>query len=173
MYYSKYPNENKNERIKRINKLFEKYKEIKGTFYKHSIVEIGNVLKNKYLAKEIVDDTYFGLINDPMVNVDNIVKMYRIDEPRILDCLFTPEEKDAQCETNELCGGNEGQHIHIMFESTDGEYISAQTLQGESKVISALLFVLDTEITDEDCDIYDEWFQQYLEALVWAGYIIE
>lgn len=173
MYYSRYPTESKKERIKRINKLFDKYKEIKETLYKHSIPEIESILKDKYLAKEIVDDTYLGLVNDPMVNVNDIVKMYRIDNPVILNNLFTPEEKDEQREANELFGYDRKQCINIVFESVDGKYISGQTLQGESKIISALLFVLDVEITEEDCDIYDEWFQQYLEALVWAGYITD
>lgn len=146
--------------------------------------EIEGVLENKYLAKEIVNDpTYLGLIDDPMVDESKIVKMYEITDSNILNGLYTEEERQTQkvlaseeflVETeNDLLNLYimQGKLLRIALESEDNNTLSGYTQQGECKKITAELFVLRTTLTKEDINVNDEWFQEYLEALVLAGYI--
>lgn len=182
MYFRLYEETEKNlERAKKLLKKFEELNIINKEFTLH---EIERIFEHKYLAKEIVNDsTYLGLIDDPMVNVSNIVKMYSISEPNILEGLFNEEERQTQkiladeefiAETeNDLLSVKimEGKLIRIALESTDGNILSGSTQQGECKKIAAELFVVGTKVTKEDIDVKDEWFQEYLEALVLSGYI--
>ncbi|WP_339173191.1 hypothetical protein MKY51_14140 [Solibacillus sp. FSL R5-0691] len=182
MYFRRYEEAEKNlERAKKLLKRFEVLSLINKEF---TLNEIEGIFERKYLAKEIENDpTYMGLMNDPMVNVNNIVKMYSISEPNILEGLYTEEERQTQnvlaneefiAETeSELLSVKimEGKLIRIALESTDGHNLSGFTQQGECKKIAAELFVVGAKVTEEDIDINDAWFQEYLEALVLSGYL--
>lgn len=167
-------NLSKKEREAKFNRLFDIYKKnFKKPIHNHTINEIDFILKTKYLAKEIKDDNYLGLIGDEMVNIDNIVKMYRIDNPNILESLYTEQEKIQQKEDDNMYYPDfVERHINIVLESTDGKYVSGYTTQNAPIRISSLLFILiGTELKDEDCNIDDLWFQDYLASLELAGYI--
>ena len=109
--------------------------------------------------------------------------MYKISDSNILNDLYTDEEKQTQrvltseefiVETeNDLLSMNilQGKLLRIALESEDNNTLSGYTQQGECKKIAAELFVLGTTVTKEDINVKDEWFQEYLEALVLAGYI--
>ena len=182
MYFRRYVEDDK--QLERVNGLFEKFKEFNTTSKAFSMQEIEGIFKNKYLAEEIVNDnTYLGLIDDPMVDVSKIAKMYKISDSNILNDLYTDEEKQTQrvltseefiVETeNDLLSMNilQGKLLRIALESEDNNTLSGYTQQGECKKIAAELFVLGTTVTKEDINVKDEWFQEYLEALVLAGYI--
>jgi len=182
MYFKRYDEDDK--QLERINKLFEKFKELNMTSKVFTMQEIEGIFKNKYLAEEIVNDnTYLGLIDDPMVDVSSIVKMYKISDSTILNDLYTDEERQTQralaseefiVETeHDLLSMNilQGKLLRIVLESEDNNTLSGYTQQGECKKIAAELFVLGTTVTKEDINVKDEWFQEYLEALVLAGYI--
>ncbi|WP_042479073.1 hypothetical protein [Bacillus ndiopicus] len=182
MYFRRYDENDKY--LERIKELFEKYKKLSITYKAFTLQEIEEVFKNKYLAKEIVNDhTYFGLIDDLMVDVSNIVKMYEISDSNILNSLYSDEERQTQkalasedfiVETeNDLLSINimQGKLIRIALESKDNNTLLGYTQQGECKKIAAELFVAGSTITKEDINLEDEWFQEYLEALVLAGYI--
>lgn len=182
MYFRQYDEANKN--LERANKLLKKYEELNIINKVFTLREIEEIFENKYLAKEVVNDhTYLGLIDDPMVNVSNIVKMYAITEPNILEGLYTEEERQTQkilaseefiVETeSELLSVKimEGKLLRIALESKDGNILSGYTQQGECKKIAAELFVVGSTVTKEDIDVKDEWFQEYLETLVLSGYM--
>lgn len=182
MYFRRYDEEDKH--LERVNKLFEKYKELNMTSKVFTLREIDGVLKNKYLAKEIVNDpTYLGLIDDPMVDESKIVKMYEISDSNILNGLYTEEERQTQrilaneeflVETeNDLLNINmmQGKLFRIALLSEDNNTVSGVTEQGECKKIAAEMYVLASTLNKEDINVKDVWFQEYLEALVLAGYI--
>ena len=64
-------------------------------------------------------------------------------------------------------------NIYIIYESKDGKYISGGTMQGGSftELDAVLLIAEYGPVPEAEWDIEDSWFQQYLEALVWAGWI--
>lgn len=184
MYFRRYIEDTKH--YEWIEGLFRQYKKMKITSRIFSLQEIENILKNKYLAEEIINDhTYLGLIDDPMVNVNNIFKMYKISDFNILNSLYIEEEKKMQRalanedfiieNDNDLSNISimQGKLIRIALESEDGKTLSGYTQQGECKKIAAELFVLGATVNKEDIDIKNEWFQEYLEALVLSGYLSE
>lgn len=182
MYFRRYDEDDK--QLERVSGLFKKFKELDMISKVFTIQEVEELFKKKYLAEEIVNDnTFLGLTDDPMVDVSRIVKMFKISDSNILNVLYTDEERQAQrtltseefiVETeNDLLSMNilQGKLLRIALESEDNKTLSGYTQQGECKKIAAELFVLGTTITQEDINIKDEWFQEYLEALVLAGYI--
>ena len=182
MYFRRYDEDDKH--LKRVNKLFKGFGDFNKTSKVFTLREIEKVLEDKYLAKEIVNDsTYLGLIDDPNVDESKIVKMYEITDSNILNGLYTEEERQTQrvlaseeflVETeNDLLNINimQGKLLRIALESEDNNTLSGYTQQGECKKIAAELFVFGTKLTKEDINIKDEWFQEYLEALVLAGFI--
>lgn len=164
---------NANELKEKICKLYDIYiNQLKKTMHRHTIVEIDHILKNKYLAREIIDHNYLGLGKDPMVNIEDIVKMYRIDNTQILDSLYTIEEKKENEEIRDFDNPNNFiEHCNIILESNDGRYVSAYTMQGMSKKLTALMFVINAYVKEENCNTSNDWFRNYLLALEWAGYI--
>lgn len=184
MYFRRYTNIDKHS--DRLIKLLKKYKELKKFSTQFTLNEIDNILKKKYLAREIVNDTtYLGLIDDPMVEVLNIVKLYEITNPKILKNLYTLEEVKIQKEFSsekyeiedeqELLWSNiqQGKILRIALESIDKNTVSSYTQQGESKRLAAELFVLSSSLVEEEIDLNDEFFQEYLEALFLAGYLVD
>lgn len=182
MYFRRYDEDDKH--LERVKKLFKKYEELNIASKVFTLRDIKEILENKYLAKEIVNDhTYLGLIDDPMVDVSNIVKMYEISDSNILNSLYNEEERKTQkalaneeflVETeNDLLNINmmQGKLLRIALESEDNNTLSGYTQQGECKKMGAELFVIGSKVTEEDIDVNDVWFQEYLEALVLAGYI--
>ena len=63
--------------------------------------------------------------------------------------------------------------LTIILESKDGRHITGYTEQNESStLVSALLSITTSEPpAKKDYDMTDRYFQQYLEALVWGGWI--
>jgi len=63
--------------------------------------------------------------------------------------------------------------VYIIFESKDGKYVSGQTMQiGLFCALEAMLFIAQCdEMTENDWNLSASYFQQYLEALVWSGWI--
>ena len=63
--------------------------------------------------------------------------------------------------------------LNIILESKDGCHITGYTgINESSTLVSALLFITTNQApTEKDYDIKDSWFQEYLEALVWGGWI--
>lgn len=184
MYFRRYDEEDKH--LKRVDKLFFKFKELEITSKVFTLHEIDEVLKNKYLAKEIVNDpTYLGLIDDPMVDESKIVKMYEISDPNILNGLYTEEERQTQrilanedyiVETeNDLLHINmlQGKLFRIALLSEDNNTVSGVTEQGECKKIAAEMYILASTLNEDDINVKDLWFQEYLEALALAGYILD
>lgn len=159
----------------KVNSLYNIYiKQLKGTMHKHTVDEIGYILKNKYLANEIIDDNYLGLDKDPMVNVKNIIKIYRIDNPEIMESLYTEEEKKEHEEIEKFDNANNFiKCCNVILESVDGKYVSGYTMQGMSIRLTALMFVIAADVKEENCNINNNWFKDYLLALEWAGYIVE
>lgn len=109
--------------------------------------------------------------------------MYEISDSNILNSLYNEEERKTQkalaneeflVETeNDLLNINmmQGKLLRIALESEDNNTLSGYTQQGECKKMGAELFVIGSKVTEEDIDVNDVWFQEYLEALVLAGYI--
>ena len=132
------------------------------TLPKPTIKDVSDFLENNYKAYEIEDETFLGLDKDVMVDVKNIVKMYRIDDPEIMDKLYTAEEKE-EYPYIECC--------NIILESEDKVGISGYTLQGASNSISSLLWVICTKITEKDIETRDPYYLDYLASLWWAGFL--
>ena len=63
--------------------------------------------------------------------------------------------------------------LTIILESKDKNYITGYTMTNSSStLVSALLLITTTKPpSGNDCNIEDSWFQQYLEALEWGGWI--
>ncbi len=182
MYFRRYDDDAKH--IERMKNLFEKFKELNMLSKVFRLQDVEEILRKKYLANEIVNDrTYLGLIDDPMVDVRNIFKLYEISDSNVLNNLYTDYEIESQIEfaSHESIILNEsdlqstninlGKLIRIALETRDNNILSGYTQQGESIKVAAELFVLAAKVSEEDVNLKDEWFQEYLEALVWAGYI--
>jgi hypothetical protein len=170
-----------------IKKLFYKYKEL-NIPNKFTIQEVDSILKNKYNAVEIDKQQYTELKNDPYINYEKIVKSYKLEDNNVLNNLFNDEEKNNFIEIEkenskypihpeedynkaiEQRNLQEGKLLLIFLESEDGKYISTFTLQGQCEKLSIELIVFKG-IDPDKCDLQNESFVHYLEALLKAGYI--
>ena len=142
------------------------------TLPKPTIKDISDFLENNYKAYEIEDETFLGLDKDVMVDVKNIVKMYRIDDPVIMDKLYTDEEKEIQLDIpDEAYEYQFKNHCNIILESEDKVNISGYTKQGYSVRISSLLWVIGAKITEKDIETRDPYYLDYLASLWWAGFL--
>ena len=139
---------------------------------KSTIADVGDFLKSEYLAREIVDDTYLGLDEDCMVNVDDIVIIYRIDDPQIMNMMYTKEERDYQLQIPEEGAVYENKNMYnIVLESKDNISISAYTTLGMSIRLSSTMYVITRSIRDDDVLECNPWFADYLVALWWSGFL--
>ena len=166
--------EDENQLCEFFKRLYSNFSvEISGRLPKPTVIEVGEFLEHKYLATEINDDTFLGLDKDDYVNVNDIVKMYRIDNLEIMNKLYTKEEKDFQAEISEISAGNQHKNCcNIILESKDGVTISGYTIQGMSIKLTSLMYVVTAEIQNDDVlDLSNPWFADYLSALYLAGYL--
>lgn len=172
-----------------IQKLFDKYKELKIP-NKFTLQEVESILKEKYNAVEIDKQQYTHLKKDPYINYEKIAKSYKLEDKDVLSNLFSDEEKNNFIEiikensnypihpeedynkALEQRNLQEGKLLLIFLESEDGKYISSFTLQGQCEKLYNELVVFKG-IDPDECDIQNENFVHYLEALLKAGYIKE
>ena len=157
--------------------LFSKYQ--KGEYEKFPPPTLENLdifLKERYLAKEVEDETFFGLNKDPMVNVKDIIKMYRINDPKIMEELYTQEEREFQLEIEDEAAENQNRNrVQIILESKDNVNISGYTMQGMSLRLSSAMHVFLTALNKEDVkdiNTQEEYILDYLASLWWAGFFI-
>ena len=153
-------------------------------YYKNITIDHGNNsqiavlernLMSKYKARENKAYDVSELRNDCMVQVDNIVKIYTIDQD-ILDSLYTETERISNMEIKkleELHPEYRSQtYCNIILESEDGKTVSGFTTQAVPIRISALMFILLSEKVDyEEIDINNPLDMDYLAALWLAGYV--
>jgi hypothetical protein len=172
-----------------IQKLFDKYKEHKIP-NKFTLQEVDSIFKKKYNAVEIDKQQYTDLNKDLYINYKKIVKLYKIEDKDVLSNLFSDEEKNNFIEmikensnypihpeedynkALEQRNLQEGKLLLIFLESENGKYISDFTLLGQCEKLYNELVVFKGIVPDE-CDIKNENFVHYLEALLKAGYIKE
>ena len=138
-----------------------------------TIYEVGRYLETKYLAKEVIDDAFLGLDQDEMVNANDIVKMYRIDDPEIMNSLYTQEEKELQLEIpDEAAHYQCKNHCNIILESKDKKTISGFTTQGTPLRVSCLMHAIVSNLNkDAAIDLNKPGYADYLVALWWAGFL--
>ena len=169
-------NDDENKFHEFIKKLYIEYK--KGPakpMPDPTIPEIDTYLKTEYLAREVVGDTYFGLDKDPMVDVADIVKLYRIDDPKIMDKLYTQEEKDYQLTISDIYADDQNKNkCKITLISKDGNTVSGFTVQGMSRKISAVVNIITFDAKkhmEKDLDLSNDRDIDFLATLWWAGFI--
>lgn len=147
-----------------------------------------NILKAKYNAVEINNEVVGDLKEDPLVNFNNIVKCYGVNDRKILSALFNDNERSMQDEFRQHYANNpvsssevtesellwrdiqEGKLLQIVLESADGEYISSFTLQGMSEKILHELIILKG-ISPEKGYIGNPAYEFYLDFLYKNGLI--
>lgn len=160
--------------------MYRKYKNLNIPL-QYSIEEISNIYLKKYNAVEIDKKFFIDLKKDPYVNYSKIVKCFVINDKKILDHLFSKEEKEHHLEFRKEISQlypeedfviEEGRLLNIILESDDNNTISSFTLQGKSDKIFYELIVFKG-IKNEDIKLDNINFQEYLQALVQSGYIIE
>lgn len=135
-----------------------------------NLKELDKLLKERYFAKSVKDDTYFGLTNDYHVNVDEIVALYIINDPKVMDSLYLDNEKLIQFEIpNEAIWYQNKNMIKLALESEDGINISGHTMQGFGLRFSSFLHIALSNIKKEKVNLNDSWYTGYLVALWWAG----
>ncbi|EGL15233.1 hypothetical protein HMPREF9413_5888 [Paenibacillus sp. HGF7] len=165
-------------RIEELDKLLKKSK----LPFRYSLKDAEKILRDKYntieIDKEIVDD----LKKDPLVNYDNIMKCYRVNDSKILSALFNDNERSMhaeirQCNANEPISNSEitesellwrdiqeGKFLQLVLESTDREYISSFTIQGLSEKMLDELIILKG-IPPEEGYIGNPAYEFYLNVL--------
>lgn len=145
--------------------IVKRYKESK--YYKKTftIDEIDDYLKERLGAEIVKDDNFFGLINDPMVNASEIIRLYIIKDPVIVNSLYTEEERKEKQEIADAFNESICSEIRIALESEDGNHIIGYTLQnGCSKVNNILM-------SFRCCPEENENFHRYLKILEDIGEI--
>jgi len=137
-----------------------------------TLSDIGHYLEVEYLAREYIDETFCGLIDDPLVSVDDLTKMYRIDSPEVLDGLYTKEDTETLKDVlkEEL---DYKKVLYIAFESKDGINISGFTVSGYGghRMLSMLTVLTHNLLEPQDMDLSNENDINFLLHLWWAGFI--
>lgn len=179
-------------------KLFRKYKykQEELIFTKEQVVER---LVSKYNAEEFEKELVLDLVRDDHFHYDKIYKCFRINDPHILNKVFTAEEKSEHIEEikynemnafdySKLTGPNfeynkmildeqGGRRIDIILESKDGTYISEFQVRHRSDKISSYLNALivqaliQTGAAEYEEDIEDYYFKFYLDNLDAYGFL--
>lgn len=162
-----------------------------------SISYVDGVLKEKYKAVE-VDVKELGPLfkNDQYADVNKFAKAYFLNDPAILNNLFSQKERQTQKQINVMWKQFEeqgvlkplsrnapnydmdkrhldiasGKLIVIALETDDGEHLSGSKQLGECRKISSELIVYEG-IKPEQCREGNEYFEFYLNALVTAGFL--
>jgi len=98
-YLYKYLNEDEEEFYKFMNELYKIYKKgLVRQIPKPTITEVGEFLKSNFLAREVKEKTFYGLIYDDFIEKDDLHTIYLIDDPKILDELYTENENQELLE---------------------------------------------------------------------------
>ena len=137
---------------------------------------VGFILESMYGARKVTDDpTYRGLDKDAMVNFEDIVCMYRIDDIEMMNSLYTCGEKEMQKLLQEEGAEEQNKNMyHIILESLDGSNISGYTTQGGCIRINAFMYIVGSQYRGTiQLDLSDSADVDYLVALWWAGFIDE
>ncbi|MBJ6360690.1 hypothetical protein ACFOQM_05140 [Paenibacillus sp. GCM10012307] len=143
-------------RIEELDQLFKKTK----LPFRYSLEDAEKILRDKYNAIEIDKEIVGSLKKDPLVEYDNIIKCYRVDDSKILSALFNDNERSMHAEFRQINANEpisnsevtesellwrdiqEGKFLQIVLESADREYISSFTLQGLSeKILHELILI--------------------------------
>ncbi|WP_088070008.1 hypothetical protein [Gottfriedia luciferensis] len=143
------------------------------------IEEVDRIYKEKYKANELDKTNFIDLKKDAYVDYANIVKCYEITDEKVLDNLYSKEEKEehhryakeyAPRYPEEDHRLEEGKLINVMLESKDGKRISGYTVQGSCSYISSELVVfIGTKQEDQNLD--NHRFRYYLDCLEETGYL--
>ncbi|BFT72469.1 hypothetical protein [Paenibacillus sp. P36] len=167
--------------------LLEKYEELKIP-NKFSLQEVDNLLKKKYMAIELDKMEFEDLKGDVHVQYNKITKCYAIQNEEVLNSLYSAKEKvdhfimieflrkqnfnndDSDSKRQEMSlEVNQGKRINVILES-ENQYISGFTLQGRSnKLLNEL--VVFKGIDSDKCNLENQEFLYYIQALLESGYI--
>ncbi|MFA1642814.1 hypothetical protein AB5N96_08105 [Chryseomicrobium imtechense] len=173
-----------------------KYKQEELIFTKEQVVDI---LLSKYKAQEFQKELILDLMRDDHFQYDKIFKCFRIDDPYILNKVFTVEEKKEHMEEindNEMnafdyskstgtdfeynkmvLDEQEGRRIDIILESKDDTSISEFQVRHRSDKISSYLNALivgaliQTGAAEYEEDTEDYYFKFYLDNLNAYGFL--
>ncbi|MFD1989957.1 hypothetical protein ACFSGI_08305 [Paenibacillus nicotianae] len=152
--------------------------------YEYDLTFVDQLLRTTYGAIEVSKSTVEDLKKDPMCDFDTIYKCYVITDTKILNSLFTPEERSIQAEMSKKHATypqteddnvwrdiQEGRMIRVIIDSTNGTTMTGFNLQGLCEVLMYELYVLKG-IKPEACtNPNDPYFAHYLECLDKAGYL--
>lgn len=180
------------------DKLYKKYlyKKNELVFDKEKVVEI---ITSKFSAREFSKSQVLDLINDDQLEYNKIFGCFVIDDPVVLNKLFTTEErkdfrnqvldnrrhplnssnvKKSEWDYNDLLlDEQEGRRIDIFFESKDGKYISNFILRSYvsklGQYLNALVIgaLIQNGLVEFEVNVNDEYFQFYLENLDKFGFL--
>jgi hypothetical protein len=155
-----------------VERLFNLYKEkYKKPMPSLTVKEIDHILKVKFLAAEVLDVNYLGWLYDPHAETDDIVKMYVIYEPNVIDALLTPEEKNYEEYSHNTYNHRKRNHFVIYLYSDCDDYIFP-SIRGSSVRLDSFMDTLSHGIkVTEDADLKDPQFRYYLCTLYWGGFL--
>ncbi|MCY9591589.1 hypothetical protein PC41400_03620 [Paenibacillus chitinolyticus] len=161
-----------------LDKLFKKSK----LPFRYSVKDAEKILTDRYNTIEIDKEIVNDLKKDPLVNYENIIKCYRVNDSKIHSALFNDNERSMHAETrqrnaNEPISNSEitesmllwrniqeGKFLQLVLESADREYISSFTLQGLSeKMLDELIILMG--IPPEEGYIGNPAYESYLNVL--------
>ncbi|WP_433945042.1 hypothetical protein [Paenibacillus sp. SN-8-1] len=163
---------------KELDKLFKKSK----LPFRYSLEEADTILRDKYNVIEIDNEVIDDLKKDPLVNFDNIVRCYGINDSKVLSTLFNEDERSMHAECRQYYAKEpisnseitesellwrdiqEGGLLQIVLESADGKYISSFTLQGLSEKVLHELVILKG-VPPEKGYIGNPSYEFYLDVL--------
>lgn len=163
-----------------MQKLHEKF--IHSTLTERfTLNEIKQYLINVYKADLVSKETFEELKDDVGVNFNNIVFCFSITDEEVKNNLLTDKEKLEDQEIKELIlkqsflserdkrmALQQADAIHIILESTDGEFVDNFTLQGGSeKLLYELIFLKG--IDSNEHVLGNEEYEMYLEILQKKG----
>ncbi|MFE4573366.1 hypothetical protein [Paenibacillus chitinolyticus] len=161
-----------------LDKLFKKSK----LPFRYSVKDAEKILTDRYNTIEIDKEIVNDLKKDPLVNYENIIKCYRVNDSKIHSALFNDNERSMHAETRQLNANQpisdseitesmllwrdiqEGKFLRLVLESADREYISSFTLQGLSEKMLDELIILKG-IPPEEGYIGNPAYEFYLNVL--------
>ncbi|MFE6799247.1 hypothetical protein [Paenibacillus chitinolyticus] len=164
--------------IEELDKLFKQSK----LPFRYSVKDAEKILRDKYNTTEIDKEIVNDLKKDPLVNYENIIKCYRVNDSKILSALFNDNERSMHAETRQLNANQpisdseitesqllwrdiqEGKFLRLVLESADREYITSFTLQGLSEKMLDELIILKG-IPPEKGYIGNPSYEFYLNVL--------
>ncbi|SEG80096.1 hypothetical protein [Paenibacillus sp. UNC499MF] len=89
-------------RIEELDKLFKKSK----LPFRYSVKDAEKILRDKFNTLEIDIEIVDDLKKDPLVNYENIIKCYRVNDCEILSALFNDNGRSMHAEIRQ-CNANE------------------------------------------------------------------